>query len=282
MLCAILGCASAPASMAQVEGPREETPTPSTSSRVPASRQTERPPPRPTPPPPPIVVASFNILAGRFGVERVAQAIRALDADLVGLQEVDVGTRRSGGLDLPGELARRTGMYQAFGKAMDFDGGAYGVALLSRTPLSAVRTLALPVVAGGEPRVLLLARTRLKDQDWVLGVSHFSSLRDAPGAASAHRDQARAVAEALGGREGSILLADLNTEASDVALTPLSIVGELAGLDAGPTYPSRQPLLRIDHVVISQDLLAWKSRVVDTGVSDHRALVVEVGRRHQP
>jgi endonuclease/exonuclease/phosphatase family metal-dependent hydrolase len=165
---------------------------------------------------------------------------------------------------------------------MDFDGGAYGVALLSRAPLVDVRTVALPVVAGAEPRVLLLARTRLADQDWRVGVTHFSSLRDAPGAASAHREQARAVAEALGGRAGCVLLGDLNTEAGDLALTPLSLVGDFAALDAGPTYPARAPLVRLDHVVASPDLLIWKARVVDSGVSDHRALVVELGRRHLP
>jgi len=79
-----------------------------------------------------------------------------------------------------------------------------------------------------------------------------------------------------------LALRQQGTEAGDLALTPLSLVGSFSALDAGPTYPAREPLLRIDHVVASPDLLAWKARIVDTGVSDHRALVVELGRRHLP
>ena len=60
-------------------------------------------------------VMTWNIrhgegLDGRVDLERIAAVIRASGADLVGLQEVDRGVRRTGGVDMPAELARLTGL----------------------------------------------------------------------------------------------------------------------------------------------------------------------------
>ncbi|HEY3237285.1 MAG TPA: endonuclease/exonuclease/phosphatase family protein, partial [Polyangiaceae bacterium] len=75
---------------------------------------------------------------GRFELERLAAIIRSLDPDLVGLQEVDNLTVRSGNVDQARVLGELTGMRHAFGRAMDFDGGEYGEAVLSRWPILSV------------------------------------------------------------------------------------------------------------------------------------------------
>src|SRR5690606_22897233 len=73
---------------------------------------------------------------GYIDVDAIADVIRKSGADLVGLQEIDVHTARSGkALNQAEELGRLTGMYHYFAKAIDYQGGEYGVALLSKFPI---------------------------------------------------------------------------------------------------------------------------------------------------
>lgn len=91
---------------------------------------------------------TYNIKAGRFhpdGLEAVARCIEAMAPDIVALQEVDRGAARSEGVDQPTWLGERLGLGSAFGCSFILpDGGEYGNALLSRWPISAVETVALP------------------------------------------------------------------------------------------------------------------------------------------
>ena len=98
--------------------------------------------------------------AGVIDLDAIAKVIQKQGPDLVALQEVDVHTKRSGKtVNQAEELAHKTGMYFYFAKAIDFEGGDYGVAILSKFPLSSPLTYHLPVAAGtrGEPRVLATA-----------------------------------------------------------------------------------------------------------------------------
>lgn len=116
-------------------------------------------------------VLSYNIhhanppsRKGVIDLEGIAAVIRQQAPHLVALQEVDVNTRRSGAtLHQAEELGRRTGMRAYFARAIDFDGGQYGLAILSRFPLEDVQGTALPTLAGtkGEPRILMTARVNL-------------------------------------------------------------------------------------------------------------------------
>src|SRR5690606_40296823 len=75
------------------------------------------------------------------------------------LQEVDVNTIRSGkGINQAAELARLTGMNYFFVKGIDYQGGDYGVGILSKFPILETDSLRLPMKegAGGEPRVLAM------------------------------------------------------------------------------------------------------------------------------
>ncbi|SFD05741.1 endonuclease/exonuclease/phosphatase family protein [Pragia fontium] len=81
-------------------------------------------------------VATFNIAAGKVSdMTAIAKAIKAMNVDIVALQEVDKLTARSGKVDQLAELMKLTGMYGVFGRAIDFDGGQYGLAYLSKYPI---------------------------------------------------------------------------------------------------------------------------------------------------
>lgn len=101
---------------------------------------------------------------GLIDIEAIRKVIMQHQPDLVALQEVDVHTGRSGkSLHQSGELAKQTGMHEYFGKAINHDGGEYGVAILSKYPLSDTKNTPLPTAVGtnGEPRTLAQATLTL-------------------------------------------------------------------------------------------------------------------------
>ena len=115
-------------------------------------------------------LTSYNIRhcagpGGKLDVRRVAEVIVQEKPDFVGLNEVDCRANRSGKVDEAAVLSTLTGLHATFGKAIPYDGGEYGNAVLSRErPLSVV-TVPLP---GREPRVLLLCEFR----DFWFGTAH--------------------------------------------------------------------------------------------------------------
>jgi endonuclease/exonuclease/phosphatase family metal-dependent hydrolase len=93
-------------------------------------------------------------------IDAIAKVINDSKPDIVALQEVDVHTGRSGsGLHQAEELARKTGMLSYFAKAIDYDGGEYGIAILSKFPMESTMKYDLPTAEGtnGEPRILATA-----------------------------------------------------------------------------------------------------------------------------
>ena len=89
-----------------------------------------------------IRVLTYNIhhgegTDGKFDLPRIAGVIKSVSPDIVALQEVDQGTARASGVDQPAELARLTGMEVVFGRNIDYEGGGYGTAVLSKLPVKA-------------------------------------------------------------------------------------------------------------------------------------------------
>ncbi len=237
-------------------------------------------------------VLVFNIHAGKdaAGADNlagVADLVRTSGADIVLLQEVDRGTRRSGGVDQPAVLAARTGMHVAFGSALDYDGGEYGVAILSRWPIVRDTLIHLPVTppqerAGGshEPRGALRVQIaspmgRLTVIDTHLDPSSDDHWR---------RQEANTIASlfAEARRRGELVIAggDFNSTPESAVQTALR-----AGMrdswtecakDDGFTYPADAPVKRIDYLYLADSVRCRSARVVDTRVSDHRPLLVEL------
>ena len=97
--------------------------------------------------------------------DRTAAVIFQQQPDVVALQELDSMTGRSGHCDQLGELALLTGYHPVFGAAIDFDGGKYGVGILSHEIPLSTRRIPLP---GEEPRVLLVVEL----EDYVIACTH--------------------------------------------------------------------------------------------------------------
>jgi endonuclease/exonuclease/phosphatase family metal-dependent hydrolase len=72
---------------------------------------------------------------GKYDVPRLADVIMKTKPDLVALQEVDVGVKRSGRVHEIQELARLTGLAARFGPTQHYEGGLFGNAVLTRFPI---------------------------------------------------------------------------------------------------------------------------------------------------
>src|SRR6266498_1712179 len=88
-------------------------------------------------------VMTYNIHVGvgmdkKLDLQRIADVINDQHPDLVGLQEVDRGVERTEGRDEIAELAKLTSMNYAFAHNLDYQGGQYGVAVLSRFPIGTI------------------------------------------------------------------------------------------------------------------------------------------------
>lgn len=173
--------------------------------------------------------ASYNIKSGlQGGIDGLAAVLAEIGADVVGLQEVDCGTERAGGRNQAADLARRLGLDHAhFAAAVPWAGGGeYGVALLSRHPLSDVREWPLYVptdeaVPEGlrEPRILLSATVRHPEEGEVrVFVSHFGL---GPEQRTVQARELAAAAQQAAVRGPVVVLADLNAAPDDAELTPL-------------------------------------------------------------
>ena len=95
-------------------------------------------------------VMSYNIHHGegidrRLDLERIAAVIADSGADIVALQELDQSTRRTGGVAQTEVLAHHLGMHHQFAKALHFQGGAYGLAVLVGGPSCGIAFTPCPI-----------------------------------------------------------------------------------------------------------------------------------------
>jgi endonuclease/exonuclease/phosphatase family metal-dependent hydrolase len=114
---------------------------------------------------------------GKIELDDIATIIKEQNPDLVALQEVDVNTKRSNGVNQAEYLAKILKMHFYFGKAIDFEGGEYGVAILSKQPILETKLVQLPQSPNlkSEARVLALAKIKIKDSEIWFACTHLDA-----------------------------------------------------------------------------------------------------------
>lgn len=223
--------------------------------------------------------------AGADNLERVAGVVRDTKADVVLLQEVDKGVRRSRGVDQPAELARLTGLHVAFGRTLDYQGGEYGIAILSRWPITHDTLVPLPVSppqerAGGsyEPRGALRARIATPFGELVALNTHLDASRS-----DRWRLQEIRTVIALA-RDATLVGGDFNSEPGSAVQDSAAAHGLrdawlVCGAGDGLTYPADSAVKRIDYLFLRRADTCTDARVIPTTASDHRPLLVRVRLR---
>ncbi len=118
-------------------------------------------------------IMTYNVRGGmgmddKRDYDRAAAVIREHQPDICALQELDSITGRNGKTYALQEFAERTGMHGTFAKAIDYDGGAYGIGLLYKEEPQQVKRIPLP--GSEEARALIVAEF----PEYVFMATHFS------------------------------------------------------------------------------------------------------------
>jgi endonuclease/exonuclease/phosphatase family metal-dependent hydrolase len=224
--------------------------------------------------------------AGKPNLDGVAALMKSTGAEIALLQEVDRGTARSGKVDQVQRLQELTGYSTAFAPSLlHYDGGEYGVALLSHGYVGYTSTAPLTVSpaetrAGGssEPRVALVAIVNVRDVNWHVVNTHLdpaegtTRAQEVGGLVGLVHDQQAAGAPLLVG-------GDLNSTPDNVVLAPLRAAGlrdawTECGSGDGFTYPADKPVKRIDYLFLSGIIHCSAASVLDTQISDHRPVLI--------
>lgn len=229
-----------------------------------------------------IKVLSFNILHGAttkgdFDLDAIARVILDTDPDLVALQEVDFMTHRAKGYDLATELGWRTKLAPLFARAMKYDGGEYGEAVLSRYSFIGSRNIPLPHSPEYEPRAALEVYIALPSGDTVAFIgTHLDHTEDEHDRIA----QAKEINKVFKpNKYPTILAGDLNAEPGSAPINILESVWTPSydKNNIAFTFPSGQPIKKIDYVMY---LPGGRWRVIKSEVindliaSDHCAYLV--------
>lgn len=252
-------------------------------------------------------MATFNILHGRsvhdgeVRLDRLADSIKALDADVLALQEVDLAQSRSSMADLTAVAAEAMGaVSHRFVAAISGTPGAtwmaatgteqpgtaaYGIALLSRFPAVSWQVLRIPripfrfpmylqeprkvLVIKEEPRAAMVARLETPIGPLTVANTHLSFVP------AWNRAQLRRLVRDVQGFPGPhVLMGDLNMGPAAVAR-----VSRWRPLAEASTFPAEVPTRQLDHIVTDDpSLQAVQSCAPLLSISDHRPLVAEVSR----
>jgi endonuclease/exonuclease/phosphatase family metal-dependent hydrolase len=247
---------------------------------------------RPAPTPEALRVLVYNTHAGKDAsgvdnLERLAALVRETRADLVLLQEVDSATTRSGRVDQLAVVRAATQMHGTFGGTLAFQGGQYGLAVLSRFPIRMRQVVMLsgdmdPATGRSrEPRGALHVVVARPDGDLHVVNTHLDASADD---SWRRKEAARlvALADSLRDAGAQVMIGgDLNT-------TPGSAVhatfrnAELrdawpeCGSGAEATYPAHAPAKRIDYLLLTASMQCTGASVITTDASDHRPVLIDV------
>lgn len=225
---------------------------------------------------PEITVMTYNIQLAGNGLQAIANVITARNPDLVCLQEVDKFTNRSGStVDQAAELGRLTGMYYYFSKAMNFDGGEYGDAILSKWPLYAITHYTLPA-GTGEPRQMAVIRTEKDGTMFNFAGTHLDHLGPAAGNSLL---QATAINNIVTGISYPFILGgDFNEVPTSVTINKLKEKFTLGCVGGCPvTHSSSAPTRSIDYFMYRPggfNVLSYGT--INAQVSDHLPVVAVV------
>ncbi|MFB9865181.1 endonuclease/exonuclease/phosphatase family protein [Rufibacter immobilis] len=235
-----------------------------------------------------VKVMSYNIHIGNppskpadhRDLEAVANVINIQKPDLVALQEVDVNTKRSGTtVDQAKELARLTGMHYFYTKAIDYQGGQFGDAVLSRLPILESKRYELPVTTqlGGETRSVAMVTVEKEGHKFLFASTHLDHL----GPEDNRILQANELVKIVKNLPLPLIIAgDLNAQPTSTTMNILfQQLGSGCPAACPPTFPAVTPTRTIDYILLHpMNKFSVKNfrTITETYASDHLPLVAEI------
>lgn len=233
---------------------------------------------RPSPQQSSLRVVTWNIHGCATGIDGVVEELRKIDADVICLQEAEVGTTHAEGADQAALIAERLGMQQYSAGSRFAEGeGEQRMAILSRSKLEQTG----PLDAGTGRIYGVAAVTRWNGRPLRVASIHLTSTYrlDLRHAAETSRARFKEASD-LAGRlkkwtEDVVVAGDLNAVPGSPEHVALSANLKRVPTTQ-PTFPGDRPRLSIDHVYLSDGLRAQRWTIRDSPASDHRPVVVEL------
>lgn len=222
----------------------------------------------------------------RLDVGRVAEVIARLNPDIVALQELDVGRARTGGVDQAHEIARRLKMTFHFHPALKVEEELYGDAILTVLPERLIQTGPLPghpAIPQLEPRGALWTGIEVDGLEVQVINTHLGLVPKEQQIQAAWLAGQTWLGHPM--RTGpTILLGDFNATGTSVVYRTLTAKLEPARRlspikSPTSTFPSALPVLRIDHIFVSQEIVVENVfapfEPLTRAASDHLPLVMD-------
>ena len=219
---------------------------------------------------------------GKLSPGRIAEVIARANPDVVALQELDAGQSRSGSVHQPAWLAEQLGMFVHFTPARCSNEGHYGNALLTRHPFSVLSEGGLRR-RRDEERAVQWLKVNIAGLEVSVMNTHLSIH---------FRDRLLQIEQLLGAEWLAkaeshlplVICGDLNSSRFSPVYRRLSkdlVDAQRAnGKRALPTWPSRWPLFRLDHLFTSRSIRVVRCEVrrdsLSLLASDHLPLLAEL------
>ncbi len=229
-------------------------------------------------------VMTYNIHVGvgmdkKLDLPRIAGVINDQHPDLVGLQEVDRGVTRTQRIDEIAELAKLTRMDYAFAFNLRYQGGQYGVAILSRFPILATDHHLYQNTREAERRGVIRAEVSVHGRRLNFVTTHLDYQYD-----DGRLFEAQQLVSALKDVKGPlIVVGDFNDIPAGRAYQLMRYQFgdawiESRSTDEGFSYPADKPAKRIDYIFFrSSDRVRTKRAwIVNTQASDHVPVVADL------
>lgn len=229
-------------------------------------------------------IMTYNIHVGvgmdkKLDLQRIADVILKEKPDIVGLQEVDRGVTRTEGKDEIAELAKLTRMDYAFAHNLDYQGGQYGVAILSRFLIQKIDHQKYQNLREAERRGMLRVELEINGRAVDFVTTHLD-YQYADGRLFETEQMLKFLADV---KNPLIVSGDFNDEPDGSSYQMMLrgfddawLASRVKGL--GLSYPADKPVKRIDYIFLRTND-RWRVKkvwVVETVASDHLPVVADV------
>ncbi|MBE6609394.1 MAG: hypothetical protein E7634_01855 [Ruminococcaceae bacterium] len=215
-------------------------------------------------------VCTYNILHGEFvkdNISEIGKDIADMGAVIAGIQEVDMGTSRVKDANSLAEIAKGAGYeHYTFAKAIDYRGGGYGTAILSKYPI--VSAEVMPLTAEGlEGRTLCHAVIDIDGFKLDFFNTHTSYEAKAPRA-----KQMLEIAAETAKCSHFVLTGDFNTD----DFSEFEVIAGSKLLNNGQYLSFYQAPSAIDNIVVSENISFGESGMPETKHSDHYPIFTDI------
>jgi endonuclease/exonuclease/phosphatase family metal-dependent hydrolase len=238
---------------------------------------------------PTLRLMTYNIRAADFGLRGIIKTLRQTKADIIALQEVDRRVRRTGRVDQPQRFSRALAYHGVFRRHFRYQGGDYGLMLLSRYRIDRVQRLSVKY----SNLKILQARVHTPGRPLTVFVVHFHPTNPLGDQKKRNindrarmREARRVLASAIKIKGPVVIMGDFN---DDTGSPPYRLMADhfqdacdKAGGWWDKTWPATFPVTRIDYIWVSPKIRIKRCRTLSSEASDHRPVVADVALPTRP